>query len=105
MLATNHPPVNKAAAEANIATILLDLFFKYSLNNFLHAQVKKVLIYTSLYNIGNNHNVGKNRKYRKALQYLQVESCLRSILFWKEKAVKAEETEPTLESRFCGETK
>ena len=31
---------------------------------------------------------------------LQVESCLRSILFWKEKAVKAEETEPTLESRF-----
>lgn len=65
LLATNHPPVNKAVAEANIATILLDLFFKYSLNNFLHAQV---------------------------------ESCLRSILFWKEKAVKAEETEPTLES-------
>merc|ERR1719400_2173246 len=66
LLATNHPPVNKAVAEANIATILLDLFFKYSLNNFLHAQV---------------------------------ESCLRSILFWKEKAaVKAEETEPSLES-------
>jgi len=65
LLATNHPPVNKAVAEANIATILLDLFFKYSLNNFLHAQV---------------------------------ESCLRSIIFWKDKAAKVEETEPTLES-------
>ena len=42
MLATNHPPVNKAVAEANIATILLDLFFKYSLNNFLHAQVENI---------------------------------------------------------------
>lgn len=42
LLATNHPPVNKAVAEANIATILLDLFFKYSLNNFLHAQVEKL---------------------------------------------------------------
>ena len=42
LLATNHPPVNKAVAEANIATILLDLFFKYSLNNFLHAQVRKL---------------------------------------------------------------
>ena len=41
LLATNHSPVNKAVAEANIATILLDLFFKYSLNNFLHAQVEK----------------------------------------------------------------
>merc|ERR1719400_1573433 len=65
LLATNHPPVNKAVAEANIATILLDLFFKYSLNNFLHAQV---------------------------------ESCLRSIIFWKDKAAKVEESEPTLES-------
>ena len=59
MLATNHPPVNKAVAEANIATILLDLFFKYSLNNFLHAQVKKLFIYTLADNIGNIHNVEK----------------------------------------------
>ena len=52
MLATNHPPVNKAVAEANIATILLDLFFKYSLNNFLHAQVEKLLVYTILESVG-----------------------------------------------------
>ena len=79
--------MNKAVAEANIATILLDLFFKYSLNNFLHAQVKKG-VGLCTYNIGILH-----------IPFFQVESCLRSILFWKEKAaVKAEETEPSLES-------
>ena len=51
LLATNHPPVNKAVAEANIATILLDLFFKYSLNNFLHAQVEK--LHDRMKNTGN----------------------------------------------------
>ena len=53
LLATSHPPLNLAIAQANTATILLDLFFKYSLNNFLHAQV---------------------------------ESCVHSIIFWKQKA-------------------
>ena len=32
-----------------------------------------------------------------------MESCLRSIIFWKDKAAKAEDTEPTLESRFVDE--
>ena len=33
-----------------------------------------------------------------------MESCLRSIIFWKDKAAKVEEeTEPTLESRFVDE--
>jgi len=53
LLSTNHGQLNTAMTNANVSTILLDLFFKYSLNNFLHAQV---------------------------------ESCLRSIIFWKEKA-------------------
>ena len=52
LLSTNHPPLNSALAQANTATVLLDLFFEYSLNNFLHAQV---------------------------------ESCVHSIIFWKEK--------------------
>ena len=39
LLSTNHPPLNSALAQANTATVLLDLFFEYSLNNFLHAQV------------------------------------------------------------------
>jgi len=52
LLSTNHPPLNSALASANMATVLLDLFFEYSLNNFLHAQV---------------------------------ESCIHSIIFWKEK--------------------
>ena len=40
LLNTKHPALNKATAEANTLTVLLDLFFKYSLNNFLHAQVE-----------------------------------------------------------------
>jgi len=52
LLSTNHGPLNSALAQANTATVLLDLFFEYSLNNFLHAQV---------------------------------ESCVHSIVFWKEK--------------------
>jgi len=52
LLSTNVPPLNAAFAQANTSTVLLDLFFEYSLNNFLHAQV---------------------------------ESCVHSIIFWKEK--------------------
>merc|ERR1711892_651954 len=40
LLSTNHVPLNSAVAQANITTVLLDLFFEYSLNNFLHAQVE-----------------------------------------------------------------
>ena len=40
LLNTNSPSLNQALAEANTMTVLLDLFFEYSLNNFLHAQVE-----------------------------------------------------------------
>ena len=40
LLNTNSPSLNQALAEANTLTVLLDLFFEYSLNNFLHAQVE-----------------------------------------------------------------
>lgn len=40
LLYTHSPSLNSALAEANTLTVLLDLFFEYSLNNFLHAQVE-----------------------------------------------------------------
>ena len=40
LLNTHNPGLNSALAEANTLTVLLDLFFEYSLNNFLHAQVE-----------------------------------------------------------------
>ena len=40
LLNTHSPGLNSALAEANTLTVLLDLFFEYSLNNFLHAQVE-----------------------------------------------------------------
>ena len=43
LLNTNSPSLNKALAEANTLTVLLDLFFSYNLNNFLHAQVQSCL--------------------------------------------------------------
>ena len=43
LLSTKHPALNKATAEANTLTVLLDLFFNYSLNNFLHAQVESCI--------------------------------------------------------------
>jgi len=52
LISTNTSNLNQALAEANTLTILLDLFFEYSLNNFLHAQV---------------------------------ESCVRSVIFWSDK--------------------
>ena len=39
LLSTNHAPLNQALANTTITKILLDLFFEYKLNNFLHAQV------------------------------------------------------------------
>ena len=43
LLNTNNPSLSKALAEANTLTVLLDLFFSYNLNNFLHAQVQSCL--------------------------------------------------------------
>jgi len=40
VLSTHHPPTNQAIAQTNVLDVLLDLFFKYSLNNFLHSQVE-----------------------------------------------------------------
>jgi len=40
LLATSHPPLNTALVAANTTTVLIDLFFEYSLNNFLHAHVE-----------------------------------------------------------------
>ena len=73
LLATNHPPVNKAVAEANIATILLDLFFKYSLNNFLHAQVKKG-VGLCTYDIGILHILFSGRELLEEYSLLERES-------------------------------
>lgn len=43
LLHTNSPSLNQALAEANTLTVLLDLFFEFRLNNFLHAQVQSCL--------------------------------------------------------------
>ena len=40
LLSTSSRNLNQALAEADTMTVLLDLFFEYSLNNFLHAQVE-----------------------------------------------------------------
>ena len=40
LINSNSPNLNKALVEANTMNVLLDLFFEYSLNNFLHAQVE-----------------------------------------------------------------
>jgi hypothetical protein len=39
LLSTQQSAVNPAMANTQSINLLLDLFFKYSLNNFLHAQV------------------------------------------------------------------
>ncbi|XP_068220672.1 serine/threonine-protein phosphatase 6 regulatory subunit 3 isoform X3 [Palaemon carinicauda] len=44
LVAANDPIVHNALYELNTIDHLLDLFFKYSLNNFLHTQVEMCLI-------------------------------------------------------------
>jgi len=43
LLATNNKDINMKLSELGTINILLDLFFKYSLNNFLHEQVKECI--------------------------------------------------------------
>jgi len=43
LLGTNNKAINLKIRELETLKILLDLFFKYSLNNFLHAQVKECI--------------------------------------------------------------
>ena len=40
LLSTNHGPLNSALVKADTLTVLLDLFFEYSLNNLLHTHVE-----------------------------------------------------------------
>ena len=99
LLATHHWPINVAVAQANTTTILLDLFFKYSLNNFLHAQVW--ISSTSSTSSTPSTSSTSSTPSTSSYHFLrQVESCIHSILFWKEKVeVAEEEKEPQLESR------
>ena len=43
LLATNHQAVNTRLVECRTLDALLDLFFRYSLNNFLHSTVEGCL--------------------------------------------------------------
>ncbi|KAK7870635.1 hypothetical protein R5R35_009131 [Gryllus longicercus] len=45
LLATNSGEVNKELANLGTLEVLLDLFFKYTWNNFLHTQVEQCLYY------------------------------------------------------------
>ena len=43
LLSTNNLDINQKLKECNTVNTLLDLFFRYSLNNFLHAQVEECI--------------------------------------------------------------
>lgn len=43
LLSTNHQAVNSRLVECGTLDALLDLFFRYSLNNFLHSTVEGCL--------------------------------------------------------------
>ena len=43
LLSTNNKDINLKLQELTTVNVLLDLFFKYSLNNFLHAQVEQCI--------------------------------------------------------------
>lgn len=45
LIATNTPEVNEALDRLNTVHVLLDLFFHYTWNNFLHSQVDKCLAF------------------------------------------------------------
>lgn len=45
LVANNNSEVNKELAELDTINVLLDLFFKYPCNNFLHTRVTECLAY------------------------------------------------------------
>jgi hypothetical protein len=49
LLSTQLPGVNPALAATDTLNLLLDLFFKYSLNNFLHAQVPPLFFFNTVW--------------------------------------------------------
>jgi hypothetical protein len=49
LLSTQLPGVNPALAATDTLNLLLDLFFKYSLNNFLHAQVPTLFFFNTVW--------------------------------------------------------
>nr|CAD7613248.1 unnamed protein product [Timema genevievae] len=45
LVATNNAEINKELINLGTVDVLLDLFFKYSWNNFLHCQVEQFLAF------------------------------------------------------------
>ncbi|KAJ9574671.1 hypothetical protein L9F63_008203, partial [Diploptera punctata] len=45
LVATNNPDVNKELANLGTIEVLLDLFFRYTWNNFLHSQVEQCIAF------------------------------------------------------------
>ena len=66
LLSTYHPPLNIGLAETSSLDLLLDLFFKYSLNNFLHSQV------TLLFFMRKNYMYMVSSKHLCSLQALRI---------------------------------
>lgn len=64
VIAANHPAINKELAGLGTVETLLDLFFKYSWNNFLHSQVEQCLAFALNVEVvdceGEGDNVGNN---------------------------------------------
>lgn len=61
LVARDNVEINKELAELGTLNVLLDLFFKYTWNNFLHTQVQKCLIYAfSLYPTSDDVEIQRN---------------------------------------------
>lgn len=59
--ASDNVEIERRLAELDTINVLLDLFFKYTWNNFLHTQVQKLLIYAfNLYPTSEVGEIPKN---------------------------------------------
>ncbi|KAK6627785.1 hypothetical protein RUM44_010264 [Polyplax serrata] len=93
LVARDNVEINKELAELGTLNVLLDLFFKYTWNNFLHTQVQKCLIYAfSLYPTSDDVEIQRNGLVAHILSKCHL--IQRILEAWKEN-----ETQQTEEKR------
>lgn len=59
LIATHNPNINQSFSELGTIGVLLDLFFKYTWNNFLHTQVEKCLSFAISCDLLNCEEISK----------------------------------------------
>lgn len=89
LISTHNPKVNKQLSELGTIQVMLDLFFRYTWNNFLHTQVEKCLALALNAELTPSQETGDNTLLLNI--FVKCRLLQRILTAWKENEVEQSE--------------